>query len=69
MDTPAAPAPKPVSIWLTVPQCAERLQCGTGAIYRLIRSGHLAATKIGGRRDLRIKAEWLDAALEATRVA
>lgn len=68
MDTPSVPASKPVSTWLTVPQCAERLQCGTGAIYRMIRDRHLAATRIGGRRDLRVKDEWLTAALEAFRV-
>lgn len=61
--------PTQPNTWLTVPQAAERLQCGRSAIYRLIRSGQLAATKIGGRRDLRIKAEWIDSCLEATRVS
>lgn len=61
------PTPSP-TVWLTIEQAAERLQCSRGAIYRLIRSGQLAATKIGGRRNLRIRAEWLDQCLESTRV-
>ena len=64
----SATPPTPPTVWLTIKQAAERLQCSTGVIYRMIRAGQLAATRIGGRRALRIRSEWLDAALESTRV-
>jgi excisionase family DNA binding protein len=51
----------PASPWLTVKEAAERARCGAGLIYRSIRSGQLRAARIGGRRDLRILAEWVDA--------
>ena len=50
--------------WLTAKQAAHRAQCGLKTIYREVDAGRLRAARVGGRRDLRIKAEWLDDWLE-----
>jgi excisionase family DNA binding protein len=50
--------------WLTVKQAAARMQIGTKTVYRLVRDKHLRAAVIGGRRELRFRAEWIDDALE-----
>jgi len=54
----------PPSPWLTVREAAEYWKCGARLVYREIRSKRLKAVAIGGRRELRTKREWLDAALE-----
>ena len=53
VDTSASP-------WLTVKQAAERARCGTKLIYREVKAGRLRAARIGGRRELRVLAEWID---------
>lgn len=53
-------------VWLTVRQAASRAQCGTKAIYRAVNAGRLKAAAIGGRRELRFRAEWIDGWLEAS---
>ncbi len=66
------PEPHPATIaspWLTVDQAAARAQLGTKAIYRAVRSGRLRAARVGGRRQLRFRSEWIDAWLEATAIA
>lgn len=40
---------------LTVKQVAERWQCGTDSIYRMVKAGKLKAFKVG--QDYRIKEE------------
>ena len=61
------PAPdRPVSPWLTVAEAAERARCGRKVIYREIKAGRLRAAVVGGRRDLRLLANWVDQWLEAT---
>jgi len=55
-----------VPVWLTVPEAAARAQCGDKIIYRAVTSGRLRAARIGGRRELRIRPEWVDAWLEAS---
>jgi excisionase family DNA binding protein len=54
------------SRWLTVAEAAERARCGVKTIYREVRAGRLRAARIGGRRELRLLTEWVDAWLEQT---
>ena len=49
-----------VTPWLTVKEAAERARCGVKVIYREVRVGRLAAARVGGRRELRLLAEWVD---------
>jgi excisionase family DNA binding protein len=50
----------PTGPWLTVRQAAQRAQCGIKTIYREVAAGRLRAAKVGGRRELRIRVEWVD---------
>jgi excisionase family DNA binding protein len=62
LGTPA-PVPntvQPASPWLTVKDAALRARCGIKTIYREVAAGRLRAAKIGGRRELRLKPEWVD---------
>jgi excisionase family DNA binding protein len=53
--------------WLTVREAAGRARCGERSIYNAVRSGKLRAARLGGRRELRFLAEWIDAwLLEST---
>lgn len=49
-----------VSPWLTAEEAAQRGRCGVKTIYREVRAGRLRAARIGGRRELRLKPEWVD---------
>ena len=51
-------------VWLTVRQAAARAQCGPKVIYRAVRARKLRAAAIGGRRELRFRAEWVDSWVE-----
>jgi len=64
----AAPAgvAGPLSPWLTVKEAAERARCGIKTIYREVKANRLKAAKVGGRRELRIRPEWIDAWLESS---
>jgi excisionase family DNA binding protein len=53
------------AVWLTVREASARARCGPKVIYRAARGGHLRAAKIGGRAELRFRAEWIDAWLDA----
>lgn len=46
--------------WITVTEAAARARCGSKAIYREVTAGRLRATRLGGRRELRFRAEWVD---------
>jgi excisionase family DNA binding protein len=46
--------------WLTVCEAAERARCGVKLIYREVRARRLRAARVGGRRELRLRAEWVD---------
>jgi len=46
--------------WLKVGEAADRARCGPKTIYRAVRSGRLRAARIGGRRELRFLAAWID---------
>jgi excisionase family DNA binding protein len=54
------------SPWLTANQAAKRAQVGARTIYSAVRAGRLRAARIGGRRELRFLAAWVDEWLEAT---
>jgi excisionase family DNA binding protein len=54
------------SPWLTAHEAAERARVGVKIIYSESRAGRLRHAKIGGRRELRFLAAWIDAWLEAT---
>jgi excisionase family DNA binding protein len=53
------------SPWLTAEQAAQRAQVGVKTVYRAVRDGHLRAARIGGRRELRFLAAWVDEWLES----
>jgi excisionase family DNA binding protein len=57
------PTPTP---WRTVSQGATRALVGPRTIYNEVRAGRLRAARVGGRRELRFKDEWIDAWLEQT---
>ncbi len=50
--------------WLTARQAAQRANCGLKLIYREVQAKRLRAVQIGGRRELRFRAEWIDEWLE-----
>lgn len=52
--------------WLTVTEAAGRARCGVKIIYGAVRAGRLQASRIGGRGDLRFRAEWVDEFLTAS---
>jgi len=52
------------SPWLTVREAAERARCGPKTVYREAHAGKLRAARVGGRRDLRFRAAWIDEWLE-----
>jgi excisionase family DNA binding protein len=54
------------SPWLTVAEAAQRARCGVKTVYREVRTGRLRAARIGGRRELRLRPEWVDAWLDET---
>ena len=59
-DTGQTPTP-----WIDVNEAARRARCGVKLLYREIRAGRLQAARVGGRRELRLRAEWIDAWLSA----
>jgi excisionase family DNA binding protein len=53
-------------VWLTADEAAERARVGLKTIYREAKARRLRAAKVGGRRELRFLAEWIDEWLIAT---
>lgn len=51
----------PSSPWITVGEAAKRARCGIKLIYREVCAGRLQAVRVGGRRELRLRADWVDA--------
>lgn len=47
--------------WWNVTRAAEHAGCGTRLLYAEVRRGKLRAARLGGRRELRFLAEWIDA--------
>lgn len=56
---------QPGSPWKTAEQGAARAQEGVKQIYRAVDRGDLRAARVGGKRSIRLKDEWIDAWLEA----
>jgi excisionase family DNA binding protein len=56
----------PHGIWLTVREAAQRAKVGPKLIYREVKAGRLRAARVGYRRDLRFRPEYVDAWLEAS---
>lgn len=52
--------------WLTVREAAQRARCGLKVLYREVAAGRLRAARIGGRRELRFRAAWVDEWLDRT---
>ena len=52
--------------WLTVKEGAAHAKCGTRSIYLAVHQGRLQAARLGGRRELRFLASWIDAWLLAS---
>jgi excisionase family DNA binding protein len=52
--------------WLTVAEAAHHARCGKSLIYSEVQRGRLRAARLGGRRELRFLAVWIDAWLLAT---
>jgi len=53
--------PLPASPWITVGEAAKRARCGIKLIYREVCAGRLQAVRVGGRRELRLRPDWVDA--------
>ena len=47
-------------VWLTADEAAARARVGLKTVYREVKAGRLRAAKVGGRRELRFLAAWVD---------
>ena len=56
----------PTTPWLNVREAAARAKCGERSIYNAVAARKLRAARLGGRRELRFLAEFIDAWLLAT---
>jgi excisionase family DNA binding protein len=54
------------SEWLTLRRAAVRAAVSEATIKREVRRGCIRAARIGGRRCLRFRPEWIDAWLDAS---
>jgi excisionase family DNA binding protein len=52
--------------WRTAIQAAARAQVSEKTIYRAVAAKQLRAARVGGRRKLVLRDEWIDAWLEST---
>ena len=59
----------PEKTWLTLKQAAAIAQVSQMTLRREIRSGQLRHIRIGGRKIIRIRAEWLEAWLNFDSIA
>jgi excisionase family DNA binding protein len=53
-----------MKLWLNVADAAEHAGVCRDTIYTAVERGELRHVRIGGRRSIRIKAQWLDEWLE-----
>jgi excisionase family DNA binding protein len=52
--------------WLRIKEAAAYARCGRKLLYREIAAGRLRAARVGGRREIRLRQQWIDDWLEAT---
>lgn len=53
-----------IAVWLTVPDAAEYAGLKRDTIYNACERGDLRHVRVGGRRAIRLRREWIDAWLE-----
>lgn len=53
-----------MKVWLNVTEGAEHAGVSRDTIYTACERGELRNARIGGRRSIRLKPEWIDAWLE-----
>lgn len=53
-------------VWLICDEVAARARCSKKVIYRAVDENQLRAARVGGRRALRFRVEWVDAWLDAS---
>lgn len=61
MALPSAPS---VSPWMTAAEAAAYAKRGRRFILREIAAGRLRAARVGGRREILTRAEWIDQWIE-----
>ena len=54
------------NVWLTLRHAAARAAVSEATIKREVRGGRIRFARVGGRRCLRFRPEWIDAWLEAS---
>ena len=52
------------SPWLTVKEAADHASLSADSIYTACERGELRHARVGGRRTIRLRPEWIDAWLE-----
>lgn len=57
------PQPSP---WRTAKEAGARGRVSERTVYNEVKAGRLRAARVGGRRELRLRDEWIDAWLEAS---
>ena len=53
-----------IKTWLTVGEAADHARVSRDTIYTACERGELQHVRIGGRRAIRLRKEWIDAWLE-----
>ena len=54
------------NVWLTLRHAAARAAVSEATIKREVRAGRIRFARVGGRRCLRFRPEWIDTWLEAS---
>jgi len=54
------------SPWLRIGEATQYAKCGRKLLYRAVAAGRLRAARVGGRREIRTRREWLDEWLHST---
>jgi excisionase family DNA binding protein len=61
------PAPEQSSrVWIDLPRAAERAVVSESTIKREVRRGRIRCARVGGRKLLRFRPEWIDQWLEGS---